>query len=93
LPTLGDFVVAYVMDNLDVASLEVVLNPEDPASLQLMVNGCRDQALPLRHCTHDVFSYLPDSYDECLKRGLDRTRWSAFLISFLRDNQGRVKGF
>jgi len=93
LPTLGDFVGTYVMDHLDVAFLEVVLDPDDPARLQMMVNGCRDQALPLRHYSHDLFSYLPDSYDECLKRGLDRTHWSAFLISFLRDDGGGVKGF
>ncbi len=92
LPTLGDFVGTYVMDNLDVACLEVVLDPEDPANLQMMVNGCLDQALPLRHYNHDVFSYLPDSYDECLKRGLDRTQWSVFLISFLRHDQGGVNG-
>jgi hypothetical protein len=93
LPTLGDFIGTYMMDNLDIASLEVVMGPGDSYSLQMMVNGCRGQAMPLRHCNHDVFSYLPDSYDECLKRGLDRTQWSTFLISFVRDDEGRVKGF
>ncbi len=92
LPALDDFAGTYVMDTLDVASLEVVLNPEDLASLHMKVNGCLDQALPLRHYNHDVFSYLPGSYDECLKRGLDRTEWSAFLISFLRNDRGAVKG-
>ena len=72
--------------------LEVVLDPEDPANLQMMFNGCLDQALPLRHYNHDVFSYLPGCYDECLKRELDWTQWSAFLISFLRDDQEGVKG-
>ncbi|KAK4244750.1 beta-lactamase/transpeptidase-like protein [Corynascus novoguineensis] len=92
LPTLDDFVGTYVMDDLDVAFIEVVSSPNDSAGLQMMVNGYRDQALPLQHYNHDVFTYLPDSYDECLKRGMDLTLWSTFLISFLRDDRGRVKG-
>lgn len=91
LPTLDDFVGTYVMDKLDVAFLDVTMDPEDPGNLRMMVNGYHDQALPLRYYNHDVFSYLPQSYDECLKRGLDRTLWSSFLISFLRDSEGRVK--
>jgi CubicO group peptidase (beta-lactamase class C family) len=90
LPTLDDFIGTYVMDNLDVAFIEVSADPDDPARLRMMVNGCVDQALPLRHYNHDVFCYLPDSYDECLKRGLDLSLWSTFLISFLRDDKEAV---
>ncbi|KAK3290461.1 beta-lactamase/transpeptidase-like protein [Chaetomium fimeti] len=92
LPTLDDFVGTYVIENLDVAFIEVHSDPNDLAGLQMMVNGCRDQVLPLRHYNHDVFCYLPDSYDECLKRGLLLTEWSTFLISFLRDDRGVVNG-
>lgn len=90
LPTLDDFIGTYVMDNLDVAFIEVSADPDDPARLRMMVNGYADQALPLRHYNHDVFCYLPDSYDECLKRGLDLSSWSTFSISFLRDDKGAV---
>jgi hypothetical protein len=78
------------MENLDVAFIEVSVDPDDLARLWMMVNGYCDQALPLRHYSHDVFCYLPDSYDECLKRGLDLSLWSTFLISFLRDDNGAV---
>ena len=37
------------MDNLDIVSLEVVLDLEALADLQMMVNGCHGQALLLRH--------------------------------------------
>lgn len=95
-PALNDFVGKYVMDNLDVAFIDVSLNVGDASpTLRMMVNGYDDQAVELKHYRHDVFSYLPDSFDDCLKRGLDRTKWSAFLIHFLRridKDQGRVTG-
>ncbi|KAK4446178.1 beta-lactamase/transpeptidase-like protein [Podospora aff. communis PSN243] len=87
---LKAFAGTYVMEHLDVAFVKVLL-PNDPG-LQMLVNGYEDQAMALRHSNHDVFSYLPESYDECLKRGLDRTQWSAFLLSFERDGRGMVVG-
>ena len=39
----------YVMDNLDIALLEVVLGPEALADLQMMVSDCHDEALLLQH--------------------------------------------
>ncbi|KAK4210491.1 beta-lactamase/transpeptidase-like protein [Rhypophila decipiens] len=91
LPPLGDFVGTYVMEDLDVVFICVSLVPNS-GIMRMRINGHDDQAMVLNYYNDDVFSYLPDSYDECLKRGLDRTHWSAFLIHFLRDEQGRVKG-
>jgi len=73
-PRLTDFVGTYVMGNLDVAFVEVSLDESsDPDSLQMKVNGFDDQSLLLQYYEDDVLSYLPDTFDDCLKRGLDRT--------------------
>ncbi len=92
LPPLGDFVGTYVMDNLDIVSLEVALDPEDSTQLRMIINGQADQSWQMWHYHFDVFCHLPDSQDKCLSRGLDRTLWSSFLISFVRNENGVVEG-
>lgn len=73
-PRLTDFVGTYVMGNLDVAFVEVSLDESsDPDSLQMKVNGFDDHHYCCSTMKTDVFSYLPDTFDNCLKRGLDRT--------------------
>ncbi|KAK0744942.1 beta-lactamase/transpeptidase-like protein [Apiosordaria backusii] len=91
-PALEDFPGRYVMNNLNVAFIDVVLDTADSNNLQMMVNGCQDQKLVLKHYNYDVFSHLPDSYDECLKRALYRADWLSVLIFFTRDDKGKVKG-
>ncbi|KAI9155595.1 Penicillin-binding protein [Paramyrothecium foliicola] len=90
-PQLQDFVGLYIMDGLDVVGLDVSVDAKDNTKLSMMVNEQRDQVWKLSHYHYDVFCQLPSSYDECLIRGLDRTAWSSFLISFLRDSRGAVK--
>ncbi|RYP09341.1 hypothetical protein DL765_008487 [Monosporascus sp. GIB2] len=89
-PPLHDFVGSYVMKGLDLVCLDVAIDSKNPSRLQMMVNKQRDQLWELKHYHYDVFNQLPDSYDACLSRGLDRTLWSSFLISFLRGSNGVV---
>ncbi|KAK2595108.1 hypothetical protein QQS21_007193 [Conoideocrella luteorostrata] len=92
VPHLADFIGSYLMLNLDVVCLDVTLDPKGSARLQMMVNKQPDQVWGLSHYHFDVFSQLPSSYDDCLSRGLDRTLWSSFLISFSRNHNGAVTG-
>ncbi|KAK0641784.1 beta-lactamase/transpeptidase-like protein [Cercophora newfieldiana] len=97
LPDLSDFTGTYVMENLDVAFIKILLDSDSDSDsnsrsgLRMLVNGYEDQSMQLRHYNHDTFSYLPENFDECLKRGLDRTQWSAFLLRFQRNDQERVE--
>ncbi|KAK7751169.1 hypothetical protein SLS62_006853 [Diatrype stigma] len=90
-PPLEDFVGTYIMDTLDLVTLDFHVHTEDPSKLRMMVNQQHDQTWELWHYHFDVFCHLPDSYDSCLSRGLDRTHWSSFLTSFIRGQDGRVE--
>ncbi|KAK0624208.1 beta-lactamase/transpeptidase-like protein [Immersiella caudata] len=93
-PELSYFVGNYVMETLDVAFINTVLHsdPDSGPELRMFVNGFEDQAMQLGHYRGDTFCYLPESYDECLKRGLDRAHHSEFLIRFGHDEWGIVGG-
>jgi hypothetical protein len=91
-PPLGDFVGTYVMDNLDIVCLDIAVDAKDTTRLLMTVNKQRDQIWEMWHYHYDVWCHLPKSYDDCLSRGLDRTLWSSFLISFTRDPTDVVKG-
>ncbi len=88
LPYLGAFVGTYVMDDLDVVRLDVVVDQKDPSKLQMMINEQHGQVWQMWHYNFDVFCHLPDRYNQFLSRGLLRTLWSSFLISFTRDASG-----
>jgi CubicO group peptidase (beta-lactamase class C family) len=86
-----DFVGLYTMQGLDVATIDISINQSQEYPLLMTMNRQPDQVWKLWHYHNDVFCQLPPTYDECLIRGLDRTTWSSFLISFVRDHRGTVQ--
>ncbi|KAK1455574.1 hypothetical protein CMEL01_04334, partial [Colletotrichum melonis] len=91
-PPLDDFTGEYVMENLDIATLNIKAGPETSSTgLRMRVNGLADQEYYLWHYHADVWCYLPESADQCLRRGLDRSDWTSYLISFQRDAEGQVE--
>ncbi|KAK1475994.1 hypothetical protein CTAM01_15565 [Colletotrichum tamarilloi] len=91
-PPLDDFTGEYVMENLDIATLNIKAGPETSSTgLRMRVNGLADQEYYLWHYHVDVWCYLPESADQCLRRGLDRSDWTSYLISFQRDAEGQVE--
>lgn len=91
-PCLQELTGSYVMDGLDIVCLGMTVDPKHSDKLRMRVNKQPDQDWDLSHYHFDVYCHLPDTYDECLSRGLDRTLWSSFLISFTRDSKGSVHG-
>ncbi|KAH9205523.1 hypothetical protein DL95DRAFT_470514 [Leptodontidium sp. 2 PMI_412] len=92
LPPVNDFVGSYITDHLDIICLDISVNTKDASRLTMVVNKQSDQAWEMWHYNYDTWYYLPDSYDNCLIRGLDRTLWSSFLISFRRDSAEKING-
>lgn len=91
-PSTDSLVGEYMMKNLSAATLTFKALPESAASetMVMRINRCEDQEYAVWHYHHDVWCYLPQSYDHYLKRALYRENWESFLISFHRDSQGRV---
>jgi len=62
--------------------------------LRATVNKQADQVWELWHHRHDVFCRLPETFDECLRRGIypptSSTSWEASLVSFRRNAEGVV---
>ncbi|PVH86750.1 beta-lactamase/transpeptidase-like protein [Cadophora sp. DSE1049] len=91
-PPLQDFLGCYFMDGLDTMSLDVTLDDTGSGELLMVVNKQPDQSWKLWHYHNDVWCHLPKSYDLYLSRGVDRSNWTSFLLSFTRDQQGKVEG-
>ncbi|KAH8803312.1 beta-lactamase/transpeptidase-like protein [Xylogone sp. PMI_703] len=91
-PPLSDFTGSYVMKNLELVCLDITADTKDSTKLSMTVNKQADQVWQMWYYHYDVWCHLPQSYDDCLARGLDRTQWSSFLISFTRDSTGKVDG-
>ncbi|KAI1378294.1 beta-lactamase/transpeptidase-like protein [Hypoxylon crocopeplum] len=87
---LDQFSGSYIMKNLDIVCLDIAVEPEDPTKLQMMVNKQPDQVWKLWYCNDDKFCRLPDSIDQCLSRGLDKTILTSCFISFMRGSDGKV---
>lgn len=92
LPPVNDFVGSYIIDHLDIICLDISVNTKDASRLTMVVNKQSDQAWEMWHYNYDTWCHLPDSYDDCLVQGLDRTLWSSFLISFRRDSAEKING-
>jgi CubicO group peptidase (beta-lactamase class C family) len=64
--------------------------------LRATVNRQEDQVWELWHHHHDVFCRLPDTFDDCLRRGVypptSHASWDSSLVSFRRNAEGVVDG-
>lgn len=78
------------MDGLQLICVDIIIDSTDQTKLQMMINKQQDQVWNMWHYHHDVWCQLPDTYDDCLSRGVSRSHWFSFLISFIRDT-GEVK--
>ncbi|EHK43111.1 hypothetical protein TRIATDRAFT_33198 [Trichoderma atroviride IMI 206040] len=87
---LDEFVGTYVMKNLDIVTLQMTTTTGGSESLQMMVNDQADQVWKMEYYADDTFCHLPDTYNECLAKGINRTKWNTFLITFNRDEKGKV---
>lgn len=92
-PPVNDFVGSYVLDHLDVVCLDICAETKDASRLTLVVNKQPDQNWDMWHYNYDTWCQLPASHDDCLVRGIDRTLWNSFLISFRRNSAEQVDGF
>ncbi|XXH04730.1 hypothetical protein Hte_011152 [Hypoxylon texense] len=72
----------YAMQKKDAIRLEIIRNTENRDEPLMVINGYERQAFKLWHYNWNVFCHLPSGADECISRGLNRTHWSSFLISF-----------
>lgn len=87
-----DFTGEYVMESLAIFTLNIKAGPKDSSSgLRMRVNGLADQDYHLWHSQSDVCCYLPESADQCLRRGLDSSDRASYLTSFQRDAEGQVE--
>jgi CubicO group peptidase (beta-lactamase class C family) len=90
-PPLQDFIGTYIMEDIPTICIKVYVDLEDMTSMKMMINRQSDQVWDLRHHYDDIFSHLPESYDDCLRRGIFRTHWSSFLTTFERDESAVVE--
>ncbi|KAK3395173.1 beta-lactamase/transpeptidase-like protein [Podospora didyma] len=82
MPLVSDFCGSYAMKNLeDIVTVE-----------PMTVNKQPSQGWEMFHYHFDVFCHLPMNLDHCLVRGLCRSSWSSFLISFTRSSEGAIDG-
>ncbi|EME80970.1 uncharacterized protein MYCFIDRAFT_176317 [Pseudocercospora fijiensis CIRAD86] len=91
-PNLNDLVGEYIMENLDKATVEVSFDPVNKGGLLMMICRQDDQVWKLWHYHDDVFCFLPDSYDACLKQGYAAASAEYFLVPFTRDQNGAING-
>ncbi|KAL7973019.1 beta-lactamase/transpeptidase-like protein [Trichoderma sp. SZMC 28014] len=87
---LDEFVGTYVMKNLDIVTLRMTTTTEKSERLQMIVNNQADQVWKMEYYADDTFCHLPDTYNECLAKGISRTTWTSFLITFNRDEKGTI---
>ncbi|KAH0564996.1 hypothetical protein GP486_001611 [Trichoglossum hirsutum] len=74
-------------------TFRVWTDPDKPRQLKLTFNNIPSQTHNLTHYHHDVWSFLPETYDEFLRIGyLAWTQWTEFLIEFDRGTAGTVSG-
>lgn len=69
----------FNMDGLQIVCLDVAVDTNDLDRLTLTVNNQANPVWELWHYSWDVYCYLPESYDVCLARGLDRTSWAVLI--------------
>ncbi|KAL7959089.1 beta-lactamase/transpeptidase-like protein [Trichoderma compactum] len=86
---LDEFIGTYVMKNLDIVTLRMTATKESEG-LQMIVNDQADQVWKMKYYADDTFCHLPDTYNECLAKGISRTNWNSFLITFNRDEKGKI---
>lgn len=68
--SVDEFVFTYVMENLDMATLEMVIDTRNPE----MLNGQADQIWRIKHYVDDTISHLPGRYDECIAEEIETTK-------------------
>ncbi|KAL6695216.1 beta-lactamase/transpeptidase-like protein [Trichoderma pleuroticola] len=86
---LNEFVGTYSMKNLDTVTLRMTATKKSER-LQMIVNDQADQVWEMKYYADDTFCHLPDTYNECLAKGINRTKWNTFLITFNRDEKGKI---
>ncbi|KAH8714866.1 hypothetical protein GQ44DRAFT_625099 [Phaeosphaeriaceae sp. PMI808] len=102
-PPLKDFVGTYLNTGfllkieifpLTEKSLDVRCESRsNPELLEFRVSSQEKQAGPLRHYHYDVWTFLPDSRDDCVRRGMeDFVLLPMLLLSFNRNAEGMVNG-
>jgi len=65
----------------------------NPEVLGFTVNSIKRQSAKLRHYHYDVFTFLPDSRDDALRKGMEGyMALPLLLLSFLRGACGKVCG-
>ena len=82
-PPVNDFVGSYIMDHLDIVCLDISVDTRDASKLTMVVNKQPDQTWEMWHYNYDTWCHL---------RGIDRTFWPSFLISFRRDSAEKIDG-
>jgi hypothetical protein len=106
-PPLDDFTGTYVnagfLLNIEVFKLEENKEEEllstryhsrsNPELLGFKVNSLEKQVGHLRHYHYDVWTFLPDSRDDCVRKGMeDFMLLPMLLLSFVRNSEGTVNG-
>ncbi len=63
----------------------------NPELLELTVNGIKRQSVKLRHYHYDTWTFLPNSRDDAVKKGLEAfLLLPLLLLVFTRDKQGTI---
>ncbi|KAK4504220.1 hypothetical protein PRZ48_005136 [Zasmidium cellare] len=97
LPSLSDFTGTYTNSGFMI-TLQVYELPleergtgRNPEELGFVVNGMETQTAKLRHYHHDVWTFLPDSRDDAIRKGLEGfLNLRMLLLSFKRDVMGKI---
>lgn len=83
-----ELVGVYTLVDID---YEIFVEEDENGKLWLLLNNVESQRFKLEHYHYNVFSYLPDTYDEYLSRCL--ISWwelKMFFLSFKQDANGHV---
>jgi hypothetical protein len=68
-----------------------VIGPNPPELLGFNVNSISRQSAKLRHYHYDTWTFLPDSRDDALRKGMEGfLSLPLLLLSFIRDEAGAV---
>lgn len=80
-----------LMIRIEIYPLEHSSSEPDAEKLGFTMNGLRSQTVRLRHYHHDVWTFMPYSRDDAVKKGLEGFQsLKILLLVFKRDVLGRI---
>jgi CubicO group peptidase (beta-lactamase class C family) len=93
-----EYVGKYVNEGLQLTVDVFALPPEErgkgptPEELGFNINSLKRQGAKLRHYHYDIWTFLPDSRDDAVRKGMEGyLRLPLILLSFMRGIDGNIK--